>query len=134
MFAPNRFHSNAYAAVHMETGVQGADPHRLISLLLEGALSAIATAFAAMQRRDVAAKGRAIARAAGIVDEGLRAALDLKAGGTLAVTLDDLYACVLLRLTQANMRNDPALLRECSDLLTPLRDAWREIEPQRLAA
>jgi flagellar protein FliS len=50
------------------------------------------------------------------------------------VTLNDLYACVLLRLTQANLNNDPALLRECLQLLAPLRDAWAAIRPQPLAA
>ena len=92
------------------------------------------TAFSALERGDMAAKGRAITRAVGIVDEGLRAALDLNAGGTVAVTLNDLYHCVLLRLTEAHARNDSARLRECSGLLTPLRDAWQDIKPKRLAA
>lgn len=134
MFASQQRPADIYSAVHMETGVQAADPHQLIHLLLEGALSAIAAAFNALERGDMPAKGRAISRAVGIVDEGLRAALDLKAGGTVAATLNDLYNCVLVRLTQANLRNDGALLRECSALLTPLRDAWRDIKPARLAA
>jgi flagellar protein FliS len=134
MFAPHRSHANAYSAVQMETGVQGADSHQLIDLLLEGALSAIAAAQGAIERGDKAAKARAISRAVGIVDEGLRGALDLKAGGTVAVTLNDLYGCVLLRLTEANLHNNGATLRECSGLLTPLREAWRGIKPKRLAA
>lgn len=134
MFAPQRRQAEIYNAVHMETGVQAADPHQLIQLLLEGALSAIASAFSALERGDLAAKGRAITRAVGIVDEGLRASLDLKAGGTVAGTLNDLYNCVLLRLTEAHVHNDGARLRECSALLTPLRDAWRDIKPKRLAA
>ena len=134
MFAPHRSHAQSYSAVQTETGVQGADPHQLINLLLEGALSAIAAAFSAIERGDLATKGRAISRAVGIVDEGLRGALDLKAGGSVAATLNDLYHCVLLRLTHANLHNDGAALRECSALLTPLRDAWRDIRPQRLAA
>jgi flagellar secretion chaperone FliS len=133
MFAPHRSQAQAYSAVQMETGVQGANPHRLIDLLLEGALSAIAAAAGAIERGDMAAKGRAISRAVGIVDEGLRGTLDLKAGGQVAATLNDLYQCVLLRLTQANLHSDPVALRECSALLTPLRNAWRDIEPQWLA-
>ena len=70
MFAPHRSHAHAYSAVHIETGVHGADPHQLITLLLDGALSAIATAFNAIERGDMPAKGRAISRAVGIVDEG----------------------------------------------------------------
>jgi len=134
MFAPHKSHANAYSQVHVETGVESADPHQLVKLLLDGALSAMAVAHNAMERGDIAAKGRAIGRAVSIVDEGLRAALDMKAGGQVAITLHDLYSCVLLRLTEANLKNDPALLRECSELLAPMRDAWNAIKPQRIAA
>jgi hypothetical protein len=34
----------------------------------------------------------------------------------------------------ANLKNDAALLRECSELLVPLRDAWAAIRPQPIAA
>ena len=37
-------------------------------------------------------------------------------------------------LTHANLRNDDAALRECAELLTPLRDAWKLITPQKQAA
>ena len=32
-----------------------------------------------------------------------------------------------MRLTQANIRNDEAILDECVNLVEPLRAAWREI-------
>lgn len=134
MFAPYKSHANVYSNVHAETSVQSADPHRLIGLLLDGAISAIASAINAMERGDIAAKGRAISRAVGIVDEGLRCALDLQSGGQVAVTLNDLYSCVLMRLIQANLHNDSARLRECTELLAPLRDAWNAIKPQPMAA
>jgi flagellar protein FliS len=134
MFAPYKSHANAYSQVHVDTSVEGADPHQLVKLLLDGALGAMAVAHNAMERGDLCAKGRAIGRAVSIIDEGLRGTLDMKAGGQVAVTLHDLYSCVLLRLTEANLRNDTAVLRECSELLMPLRDAWQAIRPQRLAA
>jgi flagellar protein FliS len=134
MFASPRSQARAYSNVHVETGVQGADPHQLVSLLLDGALSAIAAAHAAMEQRNIQAKCRAITRATSIVEEGLRGTLDLEQGGAVAATLHDLYSCVLLRLTLAHANNDARLLRECSDLLSPLRDAWTSIRPQRQAA
>jgi flagellar protein FliS len=134
MFAPYKSQANAYTQVHVDTGVEDADPHQLVRLLLDGALSSIALAHNAMERGNLEVKGRAIGRAVSIVDEGLRGTLDMKAGGQVAITLHDLYSCVLLRLTEANLKNDTALLRQCSDLLTPLRDAWQSIKPQRLAA
>jgi flagellar protein FliS len=134
MFAPFKSQANAYSKVHVETGVEGADPHQLVTMLLDGALSAIAQAAGAIERGDIPAKCKAIARAVSIIDEGLRGALDMQQGGQVAATLQDLYACVLLRLTQANLKNDTAILRECSQLLAPMRDAWVSIKPQKMAA
>ena len=134
MFAPHRHQATAYSNIHVETGVHGADAHQLICMLLDGALTQIANAVSALERGDIAAKGKAVSHAASIIDEGLRGALDMKAGGQVAVTLNDLYSCVLLRLTEANLRNDAAMLRGCSELLQPLRDAWLAIKPQRIAA
>lgn len=134
MFAPFKPQASAYSNIHVETAVQGADGHQLIAMLLDGAIGAIGVAINAIERGDIAAKCKAVSKAAGIVDEGLRGALNKEQGGELAKTLDDLYACVLLRLTTANVRNDAALLRECSQLLAPMRDAWTAIKPQRMAA
>jgi flagellar protein FliS len=134
MFAPFKHQASAYSSIHVETDVHGADPHQLVALLLNGALSAIATAVIAVERGDIAAKCKAISKAASIIDEGLRAQLDMQAGGQVAATLQDLYSCVLLRLTKANLKNDAAMLRECSQLLSPMRDAWNSIKPQKIAA
>jgi flagellar protein FliS len=134
MFAPRTSQANAYSTIQVDTCVEGADPHRLVNLLLDGALNAIVSAYSAMQKGDIAAKGRAISRAVGIIEEGLRGNLDMEKGGQVAATLHDFYTCLLLRLTQANLRNDGALLLECRDLLVPVRDAWNTMEAQKLAA
>lgn len=134
MFAPFKHQASAYSNIHVETGVQGADSHQLVTLLLDGAIGAIAGAINALERGDIPAKCAAVSKAARIVDEGLRGALDMQSGGQVAATLQDLYSCVLLRLTQANIKNDAAMLRECSELLVPMRDAWNAIKPQRIAA
>ena len=76
-------------------------------------MEAVAQARGAIRSGDIEAKCRAISRAVRIVDEGLRAGLDLSAGGTLAADLHELYAYVSLRLTQANLHNDEAALDEC---------------------
>jgi len=119
-----------YASIGVETGVSGATPHKLVAMLFDGFVEAVTQAKGALQARNIEAKGRAIGRAARIVDEGLKAGLDLTAGGTLANDLSDLYAYVTMRLTWANLHNDAAALDECLQLLQPLREAWRSIEAQ----
>ena len=122
--------ANAYARVGVETSVHSASAHKLIELLFNGFMDAISLARGAMRSHQIEAKGKAIGRAARIVEEGLKAGLDLNAGGRLAHDLDSLYAYVALRLLQANLRNDEAALDECVRLIGPLRDAWVAIGPQ----
>jgi len=119
--------SSLYNQVGVETRVSGADPHQLVAMLFDGFQEAIAQARGALRSGDPAAKGTAIGRAVRILDEGLRAGLDLRAGGTLARDLDDLYRYLGLRLTVANLRNDEAALDECQRLIQPLREAWASI-------
>ncbi len=115
---------NAYAKVRVESGVTAADPHKLISMLFEGALLAIGNARSSIQRKDIAAKGTAISKATAIIDEGLQASLDKNVGGELAHNLSALYEYMITRLVTANLNNDIAALDEVSRLLTDLKGAW----------
>jgi flagellar protein FliS len=121
--------ASAYRTIGVETGVDGASPHRLVAMLFEGFGDALAQARTALARREIDAKCRAITKAVRIVDEGLRANLDTTAGGKLAEDLAALYAYVTMRLTQANLHNDPAVLEECASLMEPVRSAWAAIDP-----
>ena len=125
-----RSFSSIYHQVGVQSQVDSASPHHLVAMLFDGFIDAIAQARGAMQTGKIEAKGRAIGRAARIVDEGLSAGLDLAAGGALAADLADVYAYVTLRLTQANLRNDSGALDECVRLMQPLREAWASIAPQ----
>ncbi len=113
-----------YQQVGVETRLSGASPHQLVAMLFDGFMEAVAQARGAMRSRDALTKGNAIGRAVRILDEGLRAGLDLTAGGTLARDLDELYTYLGLRLTFANLRNDENALDECQRLMKPLYEAW----------
>ena len=126
--------AQVYNRVGVETGVLDASPHKLVAMLFDGFFDALAHAKGALSAGNVEAKGRAIGRAVRIVDEGLKAGLDLSAGGSLAGDLSELYAYVSRRLTEANLRNDAAALDECAQLMQPLREAWQSIAPQVHAA
>ncbi len=125
-----QFGAGTYQQVGTQTMVAGASAHGLVALLFDGFVAAVNRARGAMRERDLQAKGRAIGHALRIVDEGLRGALNLEAGGRLAADLDDLYAYVGLRLTRANLHNDESALDECLRLIQPLRDAWAAIASQ----
>lgn len=131
---PSQGVSNAYRHVGIETGVESASPHRLVAMLFDGAIEAIAQARGAIRAGQIEAKGRAIGHAARIVNEGLKASLNTQSGGTLAADLDSLYAYITRRLTEANLHSDAAALDECQRLIEPLREAWAAIAPQADAA
>lgn len=134
MYPAARKAVDAYAQVGVETGVAAADPHKLILMLFDGALAAIAKARFAMSRSEIVAKGAAISKAIEIVDGGLKASLDVGAGGELAERLSQLYDYMLHRLLQANLRNDIPALDEVTRLLSELRGAWAQIGRAAAAA
>ncbi|TAJ83566.1 MAG: flagellar export chaperone FliS [Gallionellaceae bacterium] len=117
----------AYTNVEIESKAHSSDPHKLILMLYQGALLSVAAAKNQMLRKEIAAKGHSISQAISIINEGLKASLDLNVGGPLAKNLSDLYDYMCQRLFQANLKNDPAILDEVSALLIDLRGAWESI-------
>jgi flagellar protein FliS len=125
--SPGKRQLGAYQQVHVTTGVDGASPHRLVQMLFEGLLDSLARARGAIAHGNIVLKGEEISRAVRIVEEGLKAGLNLKDGGRLAQDLNDLYAYVTVRLTWANRHNDEAAIVECVKLIEPLATAWDEM-------
>ncbi|WP_412479205.1 flagellar export chaperone FliS [Azonexus sp. IMCC34839] len=115
---------SAYTQVSTETSVNSADPHRLVLLLFEAALSAISIAQVAIETNDTATRGTAISKAIDIINNGLRASLDLEAGGELAAKLGLLYEYMCNRLLLATLRNDKSILNEVAELLSEIHEAW----------
>jgi flagellar protein FliS len=120
---------SAYKKAGVEAAVEVADPHRLILLLFSGAQAAVGSARAAMQMKQIAAKGESISKAIDIISNGLKVSLDLENGGDIAAQLDALYDYMVLRLLTANMKNDLKALEEVSGLLEEIHSAWRGISP-----
>jgi flagellar protein FliS len=130
MFGTPQSHgANAYAKVGIETGVIAASPHKLIVMLYDGAIVALGNAAQHLKNGDFAAKGHSISKAIAIIENGLRASLDKKAGGEIAVSLDALYEYMNSRLLQANLKNEVEGLQEVQGLLRDLKSAWEAISP-----
>lgn len=121
----------AYRSVAAHGGVAAADPHRLILMLLDGALERISGARGAMQNGATEAKNRLIHRAADIVSE-LRASLNMDKGGEIAANMADLYDYSSRQLLRANAENRAELLDEVAHLLREIRSAWIQIAPGKV--
>ena len=125
--ALNPMRLDLYQQVGVETRLSSATPHHMVAMLFEGFIDSVSQARGAIRSGRHDLKGLAIGRAVRIVEEGLRAGLDLQAGGALARDLHDLYGYLTLRLTMANLHSDEQALEECSRLMQPLQDAWLSI-------
>lgn len=131
MFTPVSMRSaNAYKNIGIETAVGGASPHQLVSLLFESLQQALVSAKAAILSGDIPVKGRSIGRAVRILEEGLKAGLDTERGGELAANLRRLYDYCILKTTEANLRNDAAMVDEVIKLIHPVSDGWKQIGGQ----
>lgn len=113
----------AYQQVHAQGGVETADPHGLVTLLLDGALERIRFARGCMLGGNVAGKGEAISKAIDIVG-GLQGGLNHQIDTPLVGQLDSLYDYVNRRLLHANLRNDPDALDEATRLIGQIRESW----------
>ncbi|KML24122.1 flagellar protein FliS [Leclercia adecarboxylata] len=120
-----------YAQIHLQSQLKGATPHQLISMLFEGAYSAILKAKIFMANGNVAKRGEMISRAINIIDIGLRASLDYDKGKDIALQLDQLYEYMSRTLLQANLQNSVESLSHVAELLLNLSTTWKEIEPQK---
>jgi flagellar protein FliS len=132
-FAGVRNAMDQYSQNAVQARIESASPHRLIQMLLEGALGKIAAAKGYMERGEIQPKGAQIGSAISIL-EGLKASLDMEKGGEIAQNLDDLYIYMERRLIEANSINDTSLLDEVSDLLKQIKEAWEAIADQAAGA
>lgn len=129
MFGMMRSPTQTYATVSVDAAVETADPHRLILMLFDGAIAAVALARIHMKAEEIEQKGLAISKAINLISSGLHASLDIEAGGELAERLSALYEYMTQRLLFANLKNSLAALDEVYELLVGLRDAWSQIAP-----
>ncbi|MDP2001018.1 MAG: flagellar export chaperone FliS [Rhodoferax sp.] len=129
MFTPVSMRSaNTYKTIGVETSILGASPHQLVTLLFDALQQSLAIAKGAILSGDISAKGRAIGKAVRILEEGLKAGLDADRGGEIAANLRTVYDVCILRLTEANFRNDAAIIDEVILLIAPVCDGWRQIK------
>jgi len=116
---------NGFAA-YQDTAVTTQSKGRLIVLLYDGAIKFMKLAIKELQAGNYEAKGRYIIRAQDIINE-LNAVLDMDAGGEVAVNLRKLYCFMNNRLSQANIKQDPQMIREVITLAEELNQSWKAI-------
>lgn len=121
-----------YQEIGAQEAVGDADPHRLIQMLMDGALDRIARARGLMERRELSEKGEQISSAISIIG-GLQESLDLENGGEIAKNLNFLYEHMSQRLLIANLKNEPEILDQVMGILKIIKSAWDGIREEALS-
>jgi flagellar protein FliS len=112
-----------YQQVSVHSGIMDASPHRLVQMLMEGALEKIALAKGYMTNNEIANKGENIGKAIAIVG-GLQGSLNHDSGGEISANLNRLYDYMSTRLVIANLHNDASILDEVTSLMMDIKMGW----------
>ena len=123
--------ASAYSKTSATSGVENADPHRLIQMLIDGAIEKINRAKFFMRNKKVAEKGQHVSWAISIIG-GLQASLDQEQGGEIAQNLDALYDYCCRTLLEANVDNDETKLDSVLQVMQQIKEAWDGIREQAL--
>ena len=117
--------SNPYQK-YQKTQVTTASREKILLMLYEGAIRFVKQARVAMEAKKIAEKGVAISKATAILSE-LMATLDFKAGGPLAVDLENLYIFMIDKLIEGNINNNVECLEHVEKNLMTLYVAWKDV-------
>jgi len=120
--------ASVYKRVHIETSVEIATPHEMVSLLFVELRKTLLKAGLEIKNNNIPAKCQLISQAIRILEEGLIAPLNTEDGGELALNLKDLYSYSVRSLIQANALNDASQVEEVLKLVNTVADGWNQIK------
>ena len=107
--------------------ISQANPTEMIVILYDMTLQYLTDAAESAEREDFVVYRENVLRARKCISELIHS---LHLEYELAISLRKLYQYCIRRLTQAELRCHTELLQEVVHVITPLRDAYRQIAPQ----
>jgi flagellar protein FliS len=111
--------------MNAQTQLTDASPHKVIQLLMAGAIDRLIKVSALMENQaggyhDMLSNSIDIILA-------LNSALDMEKGGEISANLNALYDYMQLQLVQANIENDHKKVDEVIELIKKIKDGWDQI-------
>ena len=114
---------NAYNA-YKQNSVTTASPGELTLMLYNGCIKFIHQAKKAIDVKNIEARNTYIQKAQAILNE-LMSTLNMDV--PVSKDMYNLYEYMYHQLTQANMKNDVAILDEVENLTIEFRDTWKQV-------
>ncbi len=109
---------------YANNSVTTASPGELTLMLYNGCIKFIRLAERAMADKNIEQKNVNIQKAQAIVRE---LSITLKTDTDVAKNMLALYEYLYTRLIEANVQNDPAILKEVEGFVTEFRDTWKQV-------
>jgi flagellar protein FliS len=109
-----------------------ASQSRLIVMIYDEMIDALNRTIAAAEEGRIQDRFNASTEVMALVTQ-LANALDLEQGGEIAENLASIYKFIVVHLPWVNLKGDARPARDVLKLVTPLRDAWLELDA-RVAA
>ncbi|MFC3025601.1 flagellar export chaperone FliS [Vibrio zhugei] len=116
----------AYKKVSVDSQLSAASPHKVVQMLMAGAIERLIQGKAAMQQHNIAVKGERLGKALDIIIS-LRGCLSMDDGGEIAQNLDQLYEFLITQITTSNQLNQPELLDDAIEIIREIKSAWDQI-------
>lgn len=115
--------TNAYNA-YKQNSVTTASPGELTLMLYNGCLKFLGRAKIAIDEKNIQDRNYYIQRSQAIITELMST---LKMDIEISQQMLPLYEYMNHRLTEANIKNDVAIIEEVEGLVTEFRDTWKEV-------
>ena len=109
---------------YQNNSVNTASPGKLTLMLYNGCLRFIQIAKKAIEEKNIELKNTNIQKTQAIVNELM---VTLNTDLEVSQNLMSLYDYFNRRLTEANVKNDIAILHEVEGYITEFRDTWKEV-------
>ena len=117
----------AYQKVAMHSEVEQASPHRLIQMLLDGAIERVNVIKGAITQNNLAMKSDYVKKLSAIIG-GLQSSLDMSQG-EISENLRDLYIYMQQELLLAHSENSIERLDNILEILKTIKSGWDGISP-----
>jgi flagellar protein FliS len=117
-----------YANKDAETGVDALNSGQLIVLIYERVFDNLKLGKHALENGQHGVE--VFTKAHDLIQQGLLACLDFKAGAEVAQNLGAIYEWSLREIINARVSHSPEKVQEILDVLTPLYEAWVSLAPK----
>jgi flagellar protein FliS len=111
---------------YLKQEVEGASQVKIVVLLYEAAIKFMRTAIKAIEEKQIEQAHNNLVRTQNIIYE-LLSTLNTEAGGSIAEELTKLYDYMIWQLEEANTAKDINGIEKVVRIITPLKDAWKEV-------